>query len=371
MSTKKSKATATTPVVAPIVTVPQFSAPQLMYEGPLEVGLDIGFGVTKIITYINGQYVQAAFPSVATHAHKIRYNADKTSAKYPGEQISVEDGEYFVGNLALSQGDPAELLRLDGRTGNDDSFGMSFRRMMMQVALAKILPYHEDEVIYIVINTGLPVAHMQDAPLLKKALSGVYHIRTNNASFTVHVTEVRVMPQPYGSLYSQQINPDGTMNALHVAEVCSVVDVGFFTVDLTLDKSTEYIDEQSDSVAVGIHVAHRRLTHKMDAHYRTTFPSDVIDDLLRTGKVKVRNKPMSHHEDVAEALQPVIDAVIAAMNRLWESGIFIDVIYVVGGGAAVVIDAIKKVYPHAVMLADAQMSNARGYLHYGNFIARQ
>src|SRR5688500_2775746 len=79
---------------------------------PITIGLDIGYGVTKAVTDKN----VVTFPSVAGYAHHIRFRADQLSQLYPGEQITDEDGDWFVGNLALSQLKAHEQLRLRGRT---------------------------------------------------------------------------------------------------------------------------------------------------------------------------------------------------------------------------------------------------------------
>ena len=78
----------------------------------LTLGLDIGYGVVKAVT----DEAAITFPSVMGHAREIKFQQDYIQSKHPGDQISDDEGQWFVGDLALAQIPPGELLRLRGRT---------------------------------------------------------------------------------------------------------------------------------------------------------------------------------------------------------------------------------------------------------------
>src|SRR5690349_20377314 len=159
--------------------------------GVLTIGLDIGYGVVKAVT--NEQIV--AFPSVCGHARPIKFRADEIAAHYPGEQILDDEGAWFVGDLALSELPPGELLRLRGRTANELTIGNVFRQRLAKVAIGKLLAGERDgEVVHLRIATGLPVDHMHDAADLKAALLGQHFIRTDTTELVANVAEVMVMP---------------------------------------------------------------------------------------------------------------------------------------------------------------------------------
>ena len=52
---------------------------QVVSGGILTVGLDIGYGVTKVVT----DQTAIAFPSVAGHAREIKFQQEALAAKYP------------------------------------------------------------------------------------------------------------------------------------------------------------------------------------------------------------------------------------------------------------------------------------------------
>jgi hypothetical protein len=68
----------------------------------------IAHGVTNAVT--SEQVI--TFPSMCRHAREIKFRADDLAANYPGDQIIDDDGNGFVGDLALSQLPPDEQLRL-------------------------------------------------------------------------------------------------------------------------------------------------------------------------------------------------------------------------------------------------------------------
>ena len=59
------------------------------------------------------------------------------------------------------------------------------------------------------------------------------------------------------------------------------------------------------------------------------------------------------------------------MSEKWQRGTTVDVVYLSGGGAQLVVNDVKAAYPQTVLVQDAQLANARGYLNYARFIARQ
>ncbi len=329
------------------------------------IGLDIGFGVVKIVS----PQAEFAIPSVCGQAPNVRFDAQKLTEKYPGDQIQDDQGDWFVGDLALSQIPAATLLKLRARTTDEsavlDSFSNSFRLRMMKVAIARLYPnLIEGAVVHARIATGLPVKFMGDTESLKTVLIGQHFIRTDQTEFVLNVTEVMVMPQPYGTLYNQALTADGQINPCHTAIRTGTVDVGTYTVDATEDESLEYIESGSDSIEAGTHTAQEYISKWYSDKYGQTPTYRQIETALMTGCIKVRGESIEISSVVKDALKPLRSATIALITRLWQAGTNIDVIYVTGGGAKLVFDEIKAIFPQAVLVENFQFANARGYLNY-------
>ena len=331
------------------------------------VGLDIGYGVTKALT----DTASVLFPSVWGHAREIKFQAANLSEKYPGEQLTDDDGDWFIGDLALSQLPVAEQLRLRGRTAHHDSQGNLLRLRLAKAALGKLQPGRRHDVLHLRLSSGLPVDHMRNAAALKEALLGQHHIQTDACDFVVNVTEVYVMPQPYGSIYANTLTPTGEINTRSDFIRTGVVDVGTYTVDLALDDCGEFIDSASGSVEGGVHTAQERIAALLESEYGEKLDYRAIEQVLRTGRLRSFGKVSDFSREVDEALEPLRSATLNLMRERWQTGRGIDVIYLSGGGAVLVEQIVKAEYPQARLIEDAQLANARGYLNYAVFRASE
>jgi plasmid segregation protein ParM len=328
----------------------------------ITIGLDIGYGLVKAVTPYGAI---EPFPSVYGLEREIKFRADEIARKYPGDQITDDEGSWWIGNLALSQLPQGELLRLRGRTADEESIGNAFRVRLAKVAIGKILAGRKGEDVYqIRLATGLPVDHMRDAASLKKSLIGQHLIDTDSARIVADIVDVMVMPQPYGTIYSQMLTDSGDVDSSYVAGRTGVVDVGTYTIDLALDDNGEYIDAQSGSTETGVFTAQQRIEQLLERELREKPSYQDVESVLRTGRLKVRGNWRNYDSDVEEALEPLRRATLNLMNDKWRTGARVDRIPVAGGGASLTIEQIQAAYPHAELLDDPQGANARGYYNY-------
>lgn len=328
------------------------------------VGLDVGYGITKLV---NGQTI--TFPSVAGYARQLKFQEAEISAKYPGDQVVDDEGTWFVGDLALSQLSPASLIRLRGRTTDETSLGDAFRLRMAKAALGKLMSgLCDGSVVHCTVATGLPVDHMPDADLLKHSFIGQHRVQTDKADFIANVTDVMVMPQPYGTIYRHLITPEGRLNEYYTSERTGVIDVGTYTTDITLDDDGEYIDERSGSVEAGVSVIQELVSEEYERRYRAKPKLKIVDEIIRRGHARIHGKPESFHETIQEAKQRLFAAINSLIVQRWDKAEDIDAIFVSGGGAMLVYDLIHASYKEAILTDNAPTANAEGYLRYARYV---
>jgi len=343
-------------------------APTVTTDGVITVGLDIGYGVTKMVT----DTAVSTIPSVMGHAREIKFQQEMIAGKYPGDQLFEDDGAWFVGDLALAQIPPGELLHLRGRTANERTMGNQFRLRLAKAALGKLaLGVWGRDAIHVHIATGLPVDHMRDANELKTMLLGQHLIRTDSCEVVANVATVMVMPQPYGTAYAMMLTPEGDINVYHTVMRTGVVDVGTYTIDVALDDDGEYIDAESGSVESGVYTAQERIAALLEADYREKMPYKIIEQVLKNGIFNASGKPINYSSEVEEALAPLRSATLNLMSDKWGRGTTVDIIYLSGGGAELVYEQVVDAYPQTKLVPQAQLANARGYLNYAHFVARQ
>jgi len=350
------------------------STPNLVASSNIiTIGLDIGYGVVKAIT----NDVVITFPSVMGHARELKFAQDDIAGRHPGDQITDDDGSWFVGDLALSQLPPGEMLRLRGRTANESTMGNAFRLRLAKVAIGKLVThlwegnYGSSDIAHIRLASGLPVDHMRDAAEFKATFMGQHIIKTDTAQLVANISEVMVMPQGYGSIYAMSLTDGGEINRQHTYRRTGVCDVGTYTVDLALDDGGEYVDAESGSVESGVYTAQERIAAVLERDHRQKMPFKLVEEVLRTGVFHASGKPIDYRIMVDEALDPLRSATLSLMSEKWHAGATIDVIYLSGGGAELIFEDVKAVYPQAQLLPQAQLANARGYLNYARFVVRQ
>lgn len=330
-------------------------------NGTAIVGLDIGYGITKALT--DAQTI--VFPSVWGVARELKHQQQEIASKYPGDQISDDEGDWFIGDLALSQLPPSAQRKLRGRTADEKTLGNVARLRLAKVALGKLFGnMQHGDVAHIVIATGLPVDHMRGAGGLKEAMIGQHAIQTDQGSLVVNITDVMVMPQPYGTIYREMLTTTGDINPCHTARRTGVVDVGTFTVDVTLDDDGEYIDARSGSVESGVMAAHEVIANAYERDFSEKPGQREIDEVLRTSCVRFQGQSYDYTTETTAALTPLREATLNLMGERWGRAGSVDAIYLSGGGAVLVLDDVKAAYPQTVMVNEPQLANARGYLNY-------
>jgi hypothetical protein len=328
------------------------------------IGIDIGFGVTKVVAAEK----TLSFRSVSGYARDLKFQWDEIVAKYPGDFVHDDQGEWFVGDLALSQLKENELLYLQGRSADEVGIGNEFRVRMFKAALGKLfhgLRGGDNCVVHVNVATGLPVDHVKtDAPLLKAALAGSHRIKTNSADFVANVQQVIVMPQPYGVIFSQQFTEAGDFNRGYTYKRTGVIDVGFYTVDLVVDDENEYIDAESGSIEGGVYTAFEKMALILEKQDRQKPPYRTVEQVLRSGVRRERNTLVSYEDKVLECLAPLRSSTKNFAVRKWQAGVDLDVIYVAGGGGEWVLEEVQTAFPQAILLPEPALAIARGFRNY-------
>jgi hypothetical protein len=334
---------------------------------PILVGADIGYGFTKIVST---GIEPVVFPSVWGYSRELKFQAGETASKYPGDQITDDDGDWFIGNLAQSQIPAGQQMKLRGRTADEKELGNVARLRLLKAGLGKMFPNQRNgDVLHFQIATGLPVDHMHGAQDMKASFIGQHIIQTDNTHFIANIMDVRVMPQPYGTIYRNMLTVKGEINPCHTYTRTGVIDIGTFTVDLALDDDGEYIDDLSGSVESGVFVIQEavRKAYERDFNQKPTLRE--IETIIQCRCVRAFGEPVDYSIEVENGRAILRDATLSLLAEKWSAAASLDVIYVAGGGASLIINDIKRAYRQARLVDDAQISNARGYLNYALFAA--
>jgi len=212
------------------------------------LGIDIGFGFTKATSSDQN----LIFKSVLGEATDIQFRDEMIApAVDDGNHLQVEvDGKsYFVGELAERQSN-VRFFTLD-----QAQFIGKFAKVFALAAAAQMVKG------FVPVNlvTGLPIGYYrQYKDELAKLLVGEHKVTLVDGNGkreekSISINKVRVVPQPFGSLFNLMLNDLGEMGDKRlIQDKIGIIDVGFRTSDYTISDKMRYSERGSRTTDSGI-----------------------------------------------------------------------------------------------------------------------
>lgn len=316
------------------------------------LGLDIGYGYTKGTAY--GR--TSVFPSVAGDA--IRGNFDNglvTSGN--GSTIEIDGLEWFYGDQARRHSRNPVALFARERTEQRDVMRVLFAATLAELNITSGA---------VSLATGLPVDWFTDRDELESVLRGTHSFRVNGVLCTVYVDQVATVPQPFGSLFDLLLDTGGQIvNADLARGKVGILDVGSYTTDAALCDNMEYIARASGSRTIAMSNVWRQVGDAVRSHYGLDYEPHVIDAIMRNGRtVTVQGADRSIDNLIQPAVDAIAQQVIAFARDRWGSARDFKRVLLTGGGAYLLSDQVRRVFPHLTVLAEPHTANLRGFYKY-------
>lgn len=327
---------------------------------------DIGFGYTKAS---DGRQFQV-FKSLVGEANPAQFGESVLPAQAaPPRHFVIGGEEIYVGELAEAQSrgrgftlDPAQFIAKYART----------------LGLAALAPYaeHGDPVRLV---TGLPISFFRkykDAlttTLQNRHATIIVQANGEREEKTIYIEKVRVIPQPFGSLFNLMLNEQGKPVAQRfVSEKIGVIDIGFRTTDFTVADKTRYSERGSLSTDSGISVAYSAIANLLHEKSGTQIEVYRLYEAVNRGTIKIRGQRFDLTGLVKEAFSQLANRIAAEANRLWLDDWDIDCIVLTGGGGAALAPYLQPLIQGEVLPMpadqDARFNNVIGYAKYGAHI---
>jgi len=327
---------------------------------------DIGFGYTKAS---DGRLSQI-FKSIVGEANPGQFAESVLPAQAATPRHFIIDGnDVFVGELAESQSrgrsftlDPAQFIQSYART----------------LGLAAIAPYaeHGDPIRLV---TGLPVSFFRkhkDAlttQLQNRHAITIVQPNGEREEKTLYIEKVRVIPQPFGSLFNLMLNEAGkAVQQRFVTEKIGVIDIGFRTADFAVADKTKYSERGSLSTDSGMSIAFNAIAGALHEKSGTQIELYRLYEAITRGTIKIRGQRYDITGLVQQSFQQLAARIAVEVNRLWADDWDIDCIVLTGGGSATLEPFLKPLLQGDVLAMpvdqDARLNNVAGYLKYGHHI---
>ncbi|MDA8415059.1 MAG: ParM/StbA family protein [Desulfobacteraceae bacterium] len=331
------------------------------------LAIDIGFGFTKAS---NGSR-SLVFKSILGEAKEIQFKGGMLGENTPGENIQIElDGtSYFVGEMAERQSNVRSF------TLDQAQFFGSFAKQLALAAAAQMVNSYTP----VSLVTGLPIGYYREyKDGLVKLLLGDHKVVLINANGqpeekVIKISNVRVIPQPFGSLFNLMLNEVGELgNKRYVREKTGVIDIGFKTSDFTVADRMRYSERGSRTTDSGISKAFSIIADKLREKSNVNIELFRLYEAVDQGVIKIRGKEFDLKGITDQVFGQLAKAIASEVDRLWTDDWDIDTIVLTGGGGAVLAKYLQPLISGKVVAVDpatdARLCNVQGYWKFGKHV---
>lgn len=331
------------------------------------LGIDIGFGFTKATM---GEK-SIIFKSLLGDATVIQFTDSTLEGQGREEhlQIEVDGNAYFLGELAERQS-VERYFTLD-----QTQFVERFAKNLAIAAAARLVNSH----IPINLVTGLPIGYYREyKEALAKILVGEHKVVMTGADGqtekkVVNVNRVRIIPQPWGSLFNLMLNDIGEIRDKRlIKEKIGVVDVGFRTSDYSVSDKMRYSERGSRTTESGIARAFNVIATKLREKSGVNVELYRLYDAVHEGSIKIRGEEYDLKTLTKHVFSQLATSVANEIDRLWVDDWDIDTMIVSGGGGSVLADYLIPLLKGNVIAmdpaSDARMNNVKGYWKFGRHV---
>jgi len=330
------------------------------------IGIDIGFGFTKAT---DGTTFQV-FKSVYGEAVDFQFKEALLNNKQDHDEyihIDMDGMSYFVGDMAERQSSNRQF------TLDQTQFIANSTKILALAAISRFVISDKQSFKVVV---GLPIGHYrQYKSELANILRQSHNISISDAQgkrkdVMINVTEVKVIPQPVGSVMDRLLDDAGRgADKRFSSEKIGVIDVGFRTSDYTISDKARYSERGSLTTKNGISKAFETIANKLKDSCGVNVELYRLFEAVETGSIKIRGKGYDLRKITQTAFQQLAGNIASDANRIWSDDWDIDSIMITGGGGAVLAPYLQPLLEGVIVPIqqdlDYRLHNVRGYHKYG------
>lgn len=324
------------------------------------VGIDGGYSAFKTLTDDKTVHL----PSVAGTVDKARF----TMNGHHDIILSVNgQGQMMVGDAAIRQSRFAARREDRGWIESPE---------YLSLVGAAFTELTNASLVNMNVVTGLPVSfYERDKEALRDLYQGEHKVKREGRNTQVfRVKECRVIPQPFGTVFSKAINHKGVLqDNIYSTGNVGIIDIGGKTTNLLSVSRLEEISNNTASVNRGAWDIVRAFRAFAETQYpgMESLKDHEVIKVIVTKKRNYFGKELDLTKEIDEIVSPLANDILSQSGNLWGNGALLDTILITGGGALLMSDYITSQYPHSSAVDDPVNANARGYYRFGLFSERQ
>ncbi|MDH3226172.1 MAG: ParM/StbA family protein [Thermoleophilia bacterium] len=342
------------------------------------IGVDLGFGFTKatdgdrsvIFKSVIGEATSQQFSgSLLRSAETTPEPSASTEQGTEHIHLELDSGEFFFGELAERQSNVRSFTLDQGRFLQDAALPFALAASHALGSLGGPLK----------MVVGLPISDFDDKHAeLERMLLGSHSVTAVDASNARHrgtavIEDVKVIPEPFGSIYNMILNDRGDIaNQSLTEEKVGLIDIGFHTVDFTVSDRTSFLERASRSSEAGIARAFSVIAAKLREKSDVNLAIYRLYDAVQSGRIRIRGNAYDLGKLTEHVFNQLSSEIATQANELWADEWDMDRIVISGGGGTVLSPYLTPMLQGRVETVepngDPRLGNAQGFAKYGRHL---
>lgn len=320
------------------------------------IGLDVGRSAVKVVANVNGVFHRLQFPALVAANKTLSDEVAERKAQV--DRVEVDGRTYITGDTVRLQVGQGGMVGLEHNWTEKPEYRALVASAIKRLRLQATLGEHP------LVVVGTPAANF-------KATRDALKTATAAA---VQGAEVKVLMQPTGAYFAHVLSTAG-MPVLDALErngrkrSWAVVEIGHFTTDIILMKENMAVEDAIGSCEGAIEAA-KGLVAKLGAR---NVKVDVLAaaEALRTREV-LHNGSMDVGAEVDKAVAELAQTIMTTCDALLSRHVAqVDGVLLAGGAAPLFAEALKKHWPHTMVLPEPRQAVAEGFCRFGVGMVRR
>ncbi len=308
------------------------------------IGIDIGYGVTKVMTH-SGRV--ETFRTIVGVGKPDTMGVNVADSRH--RVVSVNGNTYTVGEDA----ERFELPLINVRKRNHIE-SLAYKAVILS-ALSGLIANTGAERIKVV--TGLPVRFIGDTDRLKAVYKSV-----------LPDIEVVVIPQPAGTFFDLLLDAGGNIRSSGYAKAkLGIIDIGTYTTDILMLDNMEIVRALSGSIPIGIHSLAEQVISAC-ADKRRDLSHTEVETAMTTGYITRFGEKINITNMINHCRASVARDIFSYVNSVWGGKEQIEVIVLTGGGSAIFSPVFKEhlsAFANVTEPSNVFLSNVYGFYKLG------
>jgi|SRR5690625_4198772 len=334
--------------------------------------LDLGNHQTKIKSSKKEKVLPSKFAYYSDLGNQSTSISDKKSDINEYSTIFDDDFSYAWGS-DIGQ---AKVRTFLDTIGFEERYSSNNFKLLSTFAIGELAKDFEEAkngILDVNIVTGVPTDEFNEVAVksIMKVLKSDHNITINGERLAVRVNEVKVLPQPTGTVYNEMLGSEGTiLKEEYENETISIVDCGGGTILIDTLNDMNLSETGRTQEEYGAHALYDEII--LDCQNNgISINKNEIERIIKQQKGEYIYQPNKNESlDITKIVKRNIlkytNTLLSIVDSTFKGTSHIDTLFFTGGGANIIDkDLVLNRFKRAIFVENSQSANVNGFYKFG------